>query len=130
MNANEQIILKLARLDPDFPKFEASFPADVLRQTGAPLPDGLADDIIVLLKNERSDLGTWLDAQACATEVEAEPAQMAIDPLAAAGVLAAIVFLLGSYIEYRGNKFRFIKKPTDSEILMKILDKLMEILKF
>jgi len=50
--------------------------------------------------------------------------KFSIDPLAAAGTLAAILFLLRTHIRIEGKYFYFEHKPMDNKLLEKVLDTL------
>ena len=120
MTTLEQKLQTLACLDPDYPAFASDLPPEALCVGDNPLPDGLAEDVIALLRAERPELSDWLDAQ----PTTAASAKMGVDPLAAAGVLAAILFLLRSHIKIKGKYFTFEHKPMDNDLLGKVLSKL------
>ena len=120
MTTPEQILQTLARIDPDYPAFAAALPPETLRVADELLPEGLAEDVIALLKAERPELSGWIDAQSRAEP----PEKLAVDPLAAAGVLAAILFLLRLDIKIKGKHFSIVHKRMESELLAKVLDKL------
>ena len=123
MNTPEQRLLALARLDPDYPDFAAALSPEALRAWDGSLPDGLAEDVTALLRAERPELSGWLDAPPDAPA----PDKMAVDPLAAAGVMAAILFLLRSHIKIKGKHVSFEHKPMDSELMGKVLDKIAKL---
>ena len=122
MTTPDQTLYNLARLDPDYPAFAAAFSPERIRADDAPVAD-LADDVIEWLRAERPELSAWLDEQP-----SAPPGRFGIDPLAAAGALTAILFLLRSHIRFEGKRFFFEHKPEDSDVIKKVLDKLSGIL--
>ena len=113
----------LALLDPEYPGFAAGLPPEWER-TARALPPGLADDVCTLLRAERPELGPWLDAQASA----APPDKQFVDPLAAVGLLAAILFVLRTHIKIDGKHFHFEHEPMPNELLQKVLDTLSALL--
>jgi len=115
MTTSEQILQSLARLDPDFPAFAEALPPELLG-TGEALPEGLAEDMIAWLRARRPELSSWLEAQE-GRQSAAPPGKFAVEPLAAAGVLAAILFLLRSHIKFKGKNFSFEHKPIDKDLL-------------
>jgi len=116
MRTPEQTLQALARLDPDFDTFAADFSPE-LTGADASLPEGLAEEVIDLLRDERPELSGWLDASE-----SAPPGKFAIDPLVAAGVMTSIVFLLRSHIKFEGKHFSFEHEAMDSETIRKVLD--------
>ena len=124
MTSTEQTLRILARSDPDYPAFAADLPPDIFPGAAA-LPEGFADDVASLIREERPELSTWMDT---AQSSDLPPQKLAFDPLAAAGVLSAIVFLLRSHIKIEGKHFSFEHTPLESEGLNKVLGILEKIL--
>ena len=122
MTTPEQTLQALADLDPDYPAFAAALPPEI-SHSGAPLPEGLAEEVTALLRAERPELSVWLDARAAG-----RTDRLAVDPLAAAGVLTAIVFLLRSHIRIEGKHFSFIHEPEDVGLVKSVLEKLSSLL--
>ena len=120
MTTTEKTLQALALLDPDFPAFAAALTSEELQIANSALPEGLAEDVTTLLRTERPELSGWLDAQPSTQPKD----KLAVDPLAAAGVLAAILFLLRSHIKFKGKHFTFEHKPMESELLKAVLNKL------
>jgi len=118
MPTPEQTLEALASLDPDYPAFAAQLP-DELKRFAKPLPDGLAADVIILLRAERPELSKWLDMPASG----APPAKFSADSETVM-LLAAILFLLRTHIKFEGKDFLFEHKPMDSDLLKKVLDAL------
>ena len=121
MTNPEQTIQTLARLDRDYPAFIATLPLDV---SNIDLPEGLADEVVCLLQSEEPELSGWITTQPPTTPIE----KFSIDPLAAAGTLAAILFLLRSHIKIEGKYIYFEHKPINNKLLEKVLDTLKGIL--
>ncbi|MDR2712639.1 MAG: hypothetical protein LBB91_05940 [Clostridiales bacterium] len=119
MTKQEHTLQTLARLDPDYLAFAAALPPE-MTDAIEPLPEGLADDVIALLQEERSELSGWFAAQS----TPAPPDRFILDPLTAAGTLTAILFLLRSHIKIEGKYFSFEHKPMESDLLKSVLDKL------
>jgi len=125
MTTPEQTLQTLATLDPDYPAFIASLPPNILPTTVTSLPNGMAEDIISLLKTERPELTPWLDSHSAAPT----SAKQAFGPLeTTAIVLGAILFLLRSHIKIQGEHFLFEHKPMNNTLLGKVLDKLAVLL--
>jgi len=118
MPTPEQTLQKLAGLDLDYPAFIAKLPAE-LTQTTKPLPEGLADDMLALLREERTELSEWLDKQSD----DSPPDKFCIDP-GSGLALAAILFLLRTHIRFTGPHFIIEHKPMDSDLLKKVIDTL------
>ena len=115
MTTPEQTLQTLARVDPGYPAFAATLPAGLAR-SGEALPPELADDVLALLRAERPEIFPLLDVPT--------PAKFTIDPLTAAGVLAAILFLLRTHVKIEGKHILFEHEPMPSELLEKVLDAL------
>ena len=118
MTSLEQMLLALAYLDPEYSRFITVLPPDLAREE-SPLPDELLEDVFALLSDERPDLSDWI--------IERQSIQfdkMAIDPLMATGVLAAVLFLLRSHIRIKDGQLFFEHKPIESDLLKKVLDSL------
>ena len=120
MPTPEQTLQNLARLDPDYPAFEAQSPK--LLNVTEPLPDGLAADILNLLRIERPELSKWLDMQ----PPNSPPAKFFTGSAAETGLLVAALFLLRTHIKVEGTNFLFEHKPMDNDLLKKILDTLRD----
>ena len=120
MTNAEKTLQSLALLDPDYPAFAASIRPDELHIIDTTLPEGLANDVTALLRIERPELSGWLDAQLSAQPQD----KLAVNLLAAAGVMTAILFLLRSHIKFEGKRFSFEHKPMDNELLKAVIDKL------
>jgi len=116
MRTPEQTLQSLAHLDPDFDVFAAEYSKELAGADNA-LPDGVAEDVITLLCSERPELSDWIDASA-----SAPPEKFAVDPLLAAGVVTAILFLLRSHIKIEGKHFSFEHQPMDNDLVKKVLD--------
>jgi len=119
MPTHEQIFQNLAGLDPDYPAFVAQLPNELTR-AAEPMPEGLAEDMLALLRAERPELSEWLD------KPSAPPSRFLVESAAGVGWLLAILFLLRAHIKFEGANYLIEIKPMDSDLLKKILDMLSD----
>ena len=119
----EQTLQNLARLDPDFPAFAALLPNELTRAAET-LPEGLAADILTLLREERPELSKWLDAQPSSPP----PAKFIVESATGVGLLLAALFLVRTHIKVEGVNFKIEIKPMSSKLLIKVLETFKDIL--
>ena len=118
MYTSEQTLQALAELDPDYQAFIAQLPDEIAKSTDS-LPDGLAYDVLNLLRAERPELSAWFDMQSTGQL----PSKSVVGTVMGVGsVLGAIVFLLRSHIKFEGSKFYFEHEPAENSLIEKVLD--------
>ena len=122
MSNLEQAIQTLAQLDPDYQAFNATLPPEV---SDIDFPDRLVNDVANLLQPENPELFSRILTQPPRSR---SLEKFAVDPLAAAVTLAAILFLLRTHIKIEGKNFIFEHKPMGNKLLEKVLDALKGIL--
>ncbi|MCL2337408.1 MAG: hypothetical protein FWC60_08315 [Firmicutes bacterium] len=146
MTNAEQTIKFLARLDPDYHTFVSDLPPELSHTTTA-LPEGLAEEVVALLRAEQPKLFEKLDIHA-----DASPGRPGFDPLSgdhvtkgmvtaipllaaptlSVALVSAIIFLLQTHfkidINIVGNHFIIDHPPIDNEQLKSVLDKLDKLL--
>ena len=124
MYNTKQALINFARHDPDFAAYATSLPSEVFT-LDKQLPDGFVDDVVELLRAEQPEFSDLFNNQ----QNDLPPEKFGVDPLAAAGMLAAILFLLRSHIKIEGKHFVFEYKPMGNAMLEKVLNTLSSILK-
>ena len=122
MTTPTQTLQTLAHLHPDYPTFTAALPPE-LTHPQAPLPEGLAADVLALLIEEQPELQSWLEARQ-----SAPPDKLLLDPLQV-HELIAILFLLRSRIKFERAKdgrwsLSWALEPNGAGLIKTIWDKL------
>jgi len=118
MPTPEQTLQTLANLHPDYPTFAKSLPNE-LTHTTKPLPQGLATDVLTLVKRESPELSKFLDMQQDTHQPSKFfPGATTVLPL------VAILFLLRSHIKLELPNFTLEHKPMGDDLFKKIIDTL------
>ena len=111
----EQTLITLANHNPDFPHFVSSLPPNL---PTTPIPPSLAEDILALQLAQDPQLSAWQSTP---------PTQQHKSPAAPAGILAlaAMLFLLRSHVEFKGERFKIVHKPMGDAMLNNLVDKIL-----
>jgi len=113
----EQTLQTLAHLHPDYPTFAKNFPTNILPTTN-PLPEGLAADVLTLIKKESPELASFIDAPQASQPTKFFPGAETVLPL------VAILFLLRSHIEIKLPGVTIVQPPMGDKLVEKIIDML------
>jgi len=118
MLTTEQALQTLASHHPDYQAFAESLPGELKRNID-PFPEGLAEEVLALVKKESPEISKFLDMQQENHEPRKFfPGAELILPL------GAMLFLLRSHIKIDLPYFSLEHKPAKDKLLEKILDTL------
>jgi hypothetical protein len=129
VDPNVPVVQSLAIADPTFAGFEESLPREVAQ---ASVSSELLAEVVDTLRSERPEL-----AAVKASSKSQQPLRFSIDPadpLATAGTLAAILFLLRLHLSFNKNAdgqwtFLVEHKPLNNALVDKLLKVLADIVK-